>query len=196
MIEVVLEREELEAKEQFWIDTFKSCSENNYNIKERASRILKVSDETKERLRDRALSRIFTYEMKQISIQNLKKTKPTLESRRKTAEKLRGRKRPEEVKEKIRLKLIGREVTKETREKISRSIKGIKHTKEAKENMKKGQIASLSKNGGSKLKEHEVAKIKLLLKENISPKDIASKFNITRSLVYKIKNKKVWSHIS
>lgn len=51
------------------------------------------------------------------------------------------------------------------------------------------------KNSISKLTEDQVKEILLMIKKSITNKDIAKKFNVTASTIYKIKNKRAWTHV-
>lgn len=53
-----------------------------------------------------------------------------------------------------------------------------------------------SKNGRSKLTESDVIQIKQLLSQGIKNKEIADKFNISKSVICDIKHKRKWSHIN
>jgi hypothetical protein len=52
-----------------------------------------------------------------------------------------------------------------------------------------------SKNGRAKLNNDQVKEIKLLLSQNIKNKEIAEKFNVSKSVICDIKHKRKWSHI-
>ncbi len=53
-----------------------------------------------------------------------------------------------------------------------------------------------SKNGNSKLTELDVLQIKKNLKEGVSNKELAIKYNVSDVAISKIKNNKNWTHIS
>jgi hypothetical protein len=59
----------------------------------------------------------------------------------------------------------------------------------------RGSHSHGEKHGMSKLKENQVKTIKKMLKNKLKHKDIAMKFNISRSAVTDINNKKTWGHI-
>lgn len=81
--------------------------------------------------------------------------------------------------------------TKETKERIGRKNSG---RKDSPDTLLKKKVAHRgSKNSSAKLTEDQVRMIKV---SNKSSLELASEYNISRSLVYKIKDGSVWSHTS
>lgn len=90
-----------------------------------------------------------------------------------------GRSHTDETRQKISFSAIGREVSLETRKKISET--------------NKGNIRFIT---ASKLSESDVTEIKnLLLNSDITHKEIAKKFGVSRAAITLINNGKTWSHI-
>ena len=90
-----------------------------------------------------------------------------------------GRNHTDETKEKMSLSAIGREVSLETKKKIS--------------NTNKGDTRFIT---GAKLSEDNVIEIKkLLINPDITHKEIAQKFGVSRATITLISLGKTWSHI-
>lgn len=98
-------------------------------------------------------------------------------------EKNLGKTLSDEHKRKISEGGKGRVVTEETRSKISNSQKG------------KARKTFGEKHGYSKLTEKDVIEIKEMLLKGEFQKEIAKKFNVSRTNITSINNGHTWSHI-
>lgn len=104
-----------------------------------------------------------------------------------------GCKRSDETKSLLREINLGKKHTRESRRKVSENNKGKKHKPETIEKMKilsRGQNSPLTK-----LNNNDVYQIKVLLKDNYKPKEIASMFDVNICVIYNIKQNKRWKHI-
>ena len=109
-----------------------------------------------------------------------------------------GRKHGEKSKLKIREARKHQIFTYKDRLKMSIASKGKNKSETHKENIKSAHrvLHIGSKNVNSKLNEWIVRIINQLLKQEIlSQKEIARIFNINRTIISKIKNKKIWKHV-
>lgn len=61
--------------------------------------------------------------------------------------------------------------------------------------MKRGNFTNGSQRYNALLSEDEVKEIKKLLNNNLSVIEIASKFNVDRSVIFKIKRNITWRHV-
>jgi len=52
-----------------------------------------------------------------------------------------------------------------------------------------------AKHRSAQLTEHDVYLIKGLLKEGLSPVEIAGKFEVTKHVIYRIRNGQTWLHV-
>ena len=52
-----------------------------------------------------------------------------------------------------------------------------------------------AKHRSAQLTEHDVYLIKGLLKEGLSPVEIASKFEVSKHVIYRIRNGQTWLHV-
>jgi group I intron endonuclease len=174
VIEFVEDENLLIEREQFWINKLKSTDRNlGYNILEIAgSRLgLKHTDETKEKLR--------------IISGNHQHSE---ETKKKMSAWQIGKITSEETKRKISQSEKGKIISEEQRKQISEKGKGRKHTEETK--------ALLSSVCHLKiLSEQDVKDIRKLLSQNVSVKEIASKYAITVTNVYCIKRRETWKYI-
>lgn len=124
------EKENLIAREQFYLDSLNPFGVNGYNTCRVAGSILGVkrSDETKEKLRVASGSRRHTEEAKNKISESKKgcKYQPLSEERKKIqSEKMKGRKLSSEHRAKCSLGMIGKKHSEETKRKMSEAQKRI-----------------------------------------------------------------------
>lgn len=83
----------------------------------------------------------------------------------------------------------------------SDGFRGKKHTQETKEKCRQSAYKSKvtkvlgSDNGRSKLSEGNVRDIRVHLDKGVSQRKIASKFNVSKTVIYRIKHGIYWSHV-
>lgn len=121
-IDTASDRDELNAKEIYWIQHYDCIAPNGYNLKSGGNENLIYSEETRRR----------------ISQANIGK-KPSVETRRKISEANKGKKLSEETKRRMSESRTGRVVSTETRAKISQSLMGHSFTDETRRKMSEAQ---------------------------------------------------------
>lgn len=168
VIEYVEDKTMLIEREQHWLDYYKPFNEIGYNMVKNASSCLGVkrSEETRKKMSES------------------KKGIPKSES---TKEKMR-QPRSEETKEKMRKPKANKNKNVENVEKV-KPIKILK-TKEEISEIQRG-----SNNPRAKLTEKDVIEIKRLIKNGVTNREIARKFNIGETTIAQIKTKKRWKHV-
>jgi len=128
------EIDNLIEREQHYIDTYNSYNEG-YNCRPIANNSfgVKLSDETKEKMRESAIGKnkgkIRSDELKQHLSEINKGKKHTEESKNKISEAGKNRKQSEETKNKLREINLGKNHTEESKKKISESNKGKSRNK-------------------------------------------------------------------
>ena len=174
--------DELNILEVKYIKKYNSLHPNGYNLTT-GGKNKRLSEETKRKIGNASRGRKHTEEAKR-KMSEARKGENSFnygkhlseEHKRKISEANKGKRMLEKTKKKLSEINKGHEVTKETRKKISESLKGEKHPK-------------------AKLTEKQVIKIKQLLLQKITQKEIAKKYEVSRGCIWVIAKNRNWKYV-
>lgn len=197
VLEEVLDETRLESREQYWIDFYDSMNrEKGYNMRG-AGLHGKLSEETKKKISE-----------------SVKKLEISDEARKKISQAVSGNKNgmygknhSEETKIKISNSKKGQVISKEARirasetKKLRGSLIGEKNGMFGKPSPMRGKKLTIEQReklsiSKAKITKEQVLIIINLLKQGKKVSEISKQLNLSRSIVYKIKNGATWVHIT
>lgn len=174
ILEIVEDKDKLIEREQYWIDKLNVCDKNiGYNKRPKAESNLglKMSEESKLKMKNNFKGKHHSTETKEKLRQNNLGKKASQETKKKLSESHKGK----------TSHMLGKHHTEETKRKVSES--------------KKGKMIG-DKHPNVKLTCKQVVEIKKMLQEGKYATDIAKIFNVSSSTIKQIKYGKAWTYIN